>query len=463
MTKKVYLIDANSFIYRMFFWMPEFTTKDWKVVNAIFGIARFFLEQLIKEKPDYILFIKDAKWENFRHKLDKNYKATREKMPDNLVSQIPIIEEMVKKMWVPIIEIPWVEADDVVGTLAKKLENLTSPLEKGKKNMYEIYILSWDKDLYSLVSENVKIYDTMKKKKFWIKETIEKFWIKPEMIIDYLAIVWDKSDNIPWIEWFWPKKAVDLINIIWTIEDIYNFIEKNNFKNISDKEKKEILEKNFWEENAKKLFSIFKWKTFEKLLNSKENAFLSKKLATIKLDVKLDNFNLENYKFNPKKLLNPEIEELFKKLEFNSLLKEEKQIRKLWEDLWINVKIIDNDKKLEELLKKINSSIISFNKKDEDKKIVLDTETTYLEIEKAKLVWISIYLDKKNIFYINRKHPWNKVSDEKLKKFLEKLFKLNILIIGHNIKYDLEIIDLFLKKDNIKNPSNEKKEQISLF
>ena len=94
MSKKIYLIDGNSFIYRMFFALPEFSTKDGRVVNATFWMAKFFVWQLVKENPDYIVFIKDAKGNNFRHELYSEYKATRERMPDSLRSQIGDIEEM---------------------------------------------------------------------------------------------------------------------------------------------------------------------------------------------------------------------------------------------------------------------------------------------------------------------------------------------------------------------------------
>jgi DNA polymerase-1 len=104
--KKIYLIDGNSFIYRMFFALPEFSTKDGKIVNATFGMAKFFMEQLVKEKPDYVVFIKDAKGNNFRHDLYSEYKATRERMPDSLRSQIGDIEEMIARMNMQIIEIP---------------------------------------------------------------------------------------------------------------------------------------------------------------------------------------------------------------------------------------------------------------------------------------------------------------------------------------------------------------------
>jgi len=434
--KKIYLIDANSFIYRMFYGVPEMVTKKGEYVNAIFGIARFFLVQMKYENPDYLIFVKDAKWKNFRHDLDENYKATRDKMPDNLRSQMPIISEMVKKMWVPIIEIEGFEADDVIWTLANRYCSTSSPSGEDWGEDFEVDVLTWDKDLYSLVSKNVVIYDTMKKKKFGIEETVEKFWVKPELIIDYLAIVWDKADNIPWIDWFWPKKAVTLLNELWSIEKIYEVFDSNNFDNLSDDSKK-----------------VFRWKNLEKLENSRDNAFLSKKLATIELNVDLPNFNLEDYKFTPENYLTPEIKTLFRELEFNSLLWEEKPKLKKWDDLKLNVKIIDNDEKLEKVFKNIKNF----------PQVTFDTETTSLDIMKAELVWVSIYLNDDNIFYINRLHSWEKVSDSKLKEFLKNLFELDILIIGHNIKYDLEIIDLFLKLGKITDEEIDRKEQISLF
>ena len=434
--KKIYLIDANSFIYRMFYGVPEMQTKKWEYVNAIYWIARFFLLQMKYENPDYLIFVKDAKWKNFRHDLDENYKATRDRMPDNLRSQMPIISEMVKKMWVPIIEIEWFEADDVIWTLVNKYN---------WENDIEVDVLTWDKDLYSLVSKNVCIYDTMKKKKFGIEETIDKFWVKPDKIIDYLSIVWDKSDNIPGIDWFWPKKAVDLINIIWWIDEIYILIDNNDLQNLPEKEVKTKLEDLYWNDNTKKIFWCFKWKTFEKLLNSRDNAFLSKKLATIELNVDLNDFDLDNYKCFPETYLTNDIKELFRKLEFNSLLWEEPEKLKSWNDLNLEVKLVLDDTDLGDLFNKIKLS----------DKLVLDTETTWLNIIEVELVWISIYLDDNNIYYINRLHSWNNVSDNKLQEFLNKLLELDILIIGHNIKYDLEIIDLFLSNSSKLNSDDD--------
>ncbi len=400
--KKIYLIDWNSFIYRMFFALPEFSTSDGIIVNALFWMAKLFVGQFVKENPDYLVFIKDAKWDNFRHEIYADYKATRDRMPDNLRSQIALIEDMISKMGFKIVEIPNCEADDVIWTLATSL---------GQDKSNDIYILSWDKDLYSLTSNNVKIYDTMKQKIYDYELAKTKFEVNPEYITDYLAIVWDSSDNIPGIEWFWPKKAVDLINKYWTVEEIFNHIEDEDF--------------------------ILSWKTLEKLKNSREIAFLSKRLATLKKDIDLWNFYLEDYKFHKDNILNDSVKELFKRYEFNSLHHEEKNL-KTWKDLWLKVQILGDDEKLENL-----KNIIS-----KYKKVFFDTETTWLDVMQADLVWVSIYLDDNNIFYINYAHEWEKVSKEKLAEFIKYLFSLDIEIIWHNIKYDLEIIENFLNSKN---------------
>ena len=404
MKQKIYLIDWNSFIYRMYYWLPEFSTKDWKIVNAVFGMAKFFTNQLKKEKPEYLIFIKDAKWDNFRHKIYSDYKATRDRMPDNLRDQIQDIEDMINMMWVDIIEIDWYEADDVIWTLSKKF---------CWKNWYEVDILTWDKDLYSLVSDNIKIYDTQKKKKFWPEEAKEKFWVDSKYIIDYLAIVWDISDNIPGIAWFWPKKAIELINTFWSLENIFEALES-------------------WKEFP------FKWKTLDKLKNSKEIAFLSKKLATIDLSVSLEKFDLENYKFKPEEILNEDIVKLFEDFEFNSLIWEEKRYLKKWDSLSLKTKIIWDDQWLDELLSNISNY----------KEIVLDTETTSLNFKEAELVWVSIYLDDNNIYYINSMHEWPSVTKSKLREFLKNLLSSDKTIVWHNLKYDLEVINVFLSEQS---------------
>lgn len=417
--KKIYLIDWNSFIYRMFFAIPEFKTSDGTFVNALFWMAKFFVWQLVKENPDYLIFIKDAKGENFRHQIYADYKATRERMPDNLRTQIALIEEMITKMWHQIVEIPNCEADDVIGTLAESL---------GQDKNNDIYILSGDKDLYSLTKENVKIYDTMKAHIYDYEWARGKFDVPAELIIDYLAIVWDASDNIPGIAGFGPKKAVDLINRYGTLEQIFEHIDDEDF--------------------------ILSGKTLEKLKQSHEIAFLSKKLATIKKDVELDNFYLENFIFDKESILNDEIKIFFKKYEFNSLYKEEKEL-KIWKNLGLKVQVITQITELE------NLKILLKNYK----RVFFDTETTSLSIMQADLVGISLYLDDENIFYINILHDGKKISYDESKDFLEFLFSLDIEIVGHNLKYDLEIVEKHFQKnqENISNWKQDNVWQLQIF
>lgn len=442
--KKIFLIDWNSFIYRMFFWLPEFSTKDGKVVNAIFWMAKFFVDTLVKQKPDSLVFITDPKWDTFRNEIFADYKATRDRMPDNLRAQIDDIYKMIEMMWIDIVKVDGYEADDVIGTLAVKLW-----LDKNQ----EVYILSGDKDLYSLITENVFIYDTMKKKVFNSEAAQEKFWVHPNGIIDYLAIVWDKADNIPGIDWFWPKKAVELINKIGNIDEIYKVVKKVEFG-----EKLEELFPNLSADDIKAIASCFKGKTFEKLQWSYDDAILSKKLATIILDIDLPGFDIKNYDFTPENYINDEVKEFFKECEFFSLLSEDEQIKTtFWRDLWLAVKTISTDSELEKLQKQI-----LWSNNWAGVELSLDTETTSLEIIEAELLWVSIYLDDKNIYYINAGHTGAKVSSSKLRLFLESLLESECLIIGHNLKYDLQIIDLYLKSDNSHWESG-KGEQNSLF
>lgn len=420
MTKKIYLIDGNSFIYRMFFALPEFSTKDGKVVNATFWMAKFFVGQLVKEKPDYVVFIKDAKGNNFRHDLYSEYKATRERMPDNLRSQIADIERMIAAMNIDIIEIPWFEADDVIGTLACKL---------WKQSQYEIYILSGDKDLYALVNEQVKIYDTQRKKISGPDETFEKFWVPASCVRDYLAICWDSSDNIPGIAGIWPKKAQVLLNEFWSLEKIYDVIDIAASSLLEEKIEWGLA---ITSESQK----LLKWKTLEKFVAGKELAFLSQKLATLDCDMKLDWFDLEDHEFIAKNIFTPELSDFFKELEFFSLISDKEVQKDNWESLWKKVQIIWDVEWLNQLEQNIFTNC---------PEIVIDTETTSLDVRKAQLVGLSVLLDEKQIFYINFLHRGPKIDTSEWQKFVKKLLKSDITLIAHNFKYDLQILENYLK------------------
>lgn len=402
--KKIYLIDWYSFIYRMFFAMPEFTNPSWEIVNALFWISKFFLVQLVKLNPDYIIFIKDASWKNFRHDLYEEYKATRDKMPDNLRNQINLIDEFLEKIDQKVLSYPWYEADDVIATLSEKLK-------QDKNNL--VYILSSDKDLYSLVNiDNVKIFDFQKQAVFWYEEAKNKFDVNPEYIIDYLAIVWDSADNIPWISWFWAKKRVSLINTYWTLENIYKNIENPDF--------------------------IIKWKNFEILKNSQEIAFLSKKLATLEKNVNLQNFEISDFIFKKDKIFNENLIDFLKTHNFMSLLPENEKKFKTIKDIKHNIIKVENKNYLKDLEKKINNEKeIFFYLKTIDQKIIYDS--------KIINIWIKI----NNDYYII-----NIFDKEDIKNFFKLLFSENnnLKIIWYDMKKNLKLIDIFINQN--KNTEN---------
>lgn len=402
----------------MFFAVPPFTTTTGRHVNAIFWVAKFFLGQMKQESPDYLVFVRDAKWDNFRHAVYSEYKAQRERMPDNLRDQVDDINDMVNKMGFQVIEISWYEADDVIATLAKRYENT-----------YEVFILSGDKDLHALVWENVKIYDTIKRKIYWPKETQEKFEVPPNLVTDYLAIVGDSSDNFPWVSGIWPKKAVVLLNAIGGMEKIYSIVDR-----IQSWEKVEDIQEIVGDTEAQKILS---GKTLEKFIEWRELAFISKKLATLECEVPLEELDIESYHFHPEKIVTPQVIELFKTFEFKSLVNEnESQELKKWSDLWLSVKVIGDVESLEQFEKKLYMY-------DE---IFFDTETTSLDTTQAQLVGISVYLDDSNIYYLNLQHRGPQLPYEAVKSFLEKLLQSDKKIIGHNLKYDLEVVQKFLSK-----------------
>lgn len=400
----------------MFFALPEFSTKEGRIVNATFGMAKFFVQQLVKEKPDYVIFIKDAKWENFRHTLYSEYKATRERMPDSLRSQMGDIEEMIARMHLKIIEIPGYEADDVIGTLATRLSEESSN---------EIYILSWDKDLYALVSEQVKVYDTQRKKISGPEETFEKFWVPANCVRDYLAICGDTSDNIPWISGIGPVKAQILLNHFWSLEKIYETIDALG------------QDSKIWDPLPLEVQKLLKGKTLEKFIDEKEIAFLSQKLATLACDMSLEDFDIEDFVFIPEDIKTPELFSFFEELEFFSLLESIPQKKQSWEMLWKKVYLVQEDGLLHDLETHIHLL----------EKIVLDTETTSLDVREAELVWISILLKEDEIYYINIGHFGKKVTHASLQNFINNILRSDIEIIGHNLKYDLQILEKFLEKD----------------
>ncbi len=276
--KKIYIIDGNSYIHRAYHALKPLTTRDGFPTHAIYGFTKMLLK-ILEDKPDYIVVVFDAAKKTFRNEIFPEYKANRPPMDDSLVVQIPFIKKIVEALNIPIIEKEDVEADDVIATLVENLK---------KENDAEIIIISGDKDLMTLLGDNVKMWDTMRDIIYTEKDIKEKFGVPKEYLIDYFALVGDKIDNIPGVKGIGPKAASELINQFGSIEDIYNSIDK-----------------------------ISKERIKKALIENKNNAFLSKELIKLRFDLNL------NISKNTFRLKNPDLEklyEIFKQLEFDSLL-----------------------------------------------------------------------------------------------------------------------------------------------
>ena len=248
--KKIFLIDGSSLYYRAYFALmknPLFTQSG-ENTTATYGFVNQLLSLMQKHRPEYLAVVFDTKEPTFRHKRYSEYKATREKMPEEMAAQFPRIVELVKTMGIKVIELPGWEADDVIGTLARQAA------EKG----FTAYMVTSDKDYMQLVEDNIIMYNPWHKngpEELGPEEVEEKIGLKPEQIIDYLALMGDSSDNIPGVKKIGPKTALELLKEYSTFENIYENVEK-----------------------------ISKKGTRENLITYKEDAILSKELVTIDID-----------------------------------------------------------------------------------------------------------------------------------------------------------------------------------
>jgi DNA polymerase-1 len=215
--KKIIIIDGFNILYRMFFAVPPFSLSDGTPINAVYGVAKLLSTIALADRPDALFFVLDGPGKKSRAEYFADYKATRDRMPDQLRAQESFLYELLKALGLPPFVFPGTEADDVIGTLVTKLR---------ENSENDIYIYSGDKDLYQFVGERVAVVDTMKKVVARRAETIEKFGVEPSQVVDYLAIVGDASDNIPGINGFGPKKAVTLLAKYGTLQSIYDHLDE---------------------------------------------------------------------------------------------------------------------------------------------------------------------------------------------------------------------------------------------
>ena len=395
--KNLILIDGSGFIFRAFYALPPLTNPQGIPINAVYGYCNMILNIYDRFKPEHLIVVFDTKRKTFRNDIYKDYKGNRTDPPEELIPQFAIIRDATDALQIPRIEIDGFEADDIIATYAKRAE----------KKGIAVTIVSSDKDLMQLVNKNIKMYDSMKDNIIGEKEVKEKFGVEPSKIIDVQALAGDSIDNIPGVSGIGIKTAAELIN---------------NYKNLEN-----LLSKSS---------EIKQPKRRQVLIDEKDKALISKKLVTLKDDINITN-KYDSILF--KGINQNTALKFFQKHGFKNLItrfSKKNDVKIESSSTKKKYFVIQNSKDFSDLINQIKK-----------KKIVsVDTETTSLNANRAKLVGLSLSVNQNEAFYLpfNHRIDKNKFKNLDIEKFLPILKGVfeekSILKIGHNIKYDKIIL-----------------------
>ena len=409
-TDHFYLIDGSGYIFRAYYALPPLSRKsDGMPTGAVSGFCSMLFKLLEdsksidnKHKPTHFAVIFDSARKNFRNEIYSDYKANRSDAPDDLIPQFDFIRKSVKAFNLPSIELLNYEADDLIATYVEQI------LNEGAKAT----IVSSDKDLMQLYKKNIRIYDPMKNKFISNEDVNNKFGVNPDKVIDVQALAGDSSDNVPGVPGIGVKTAAELINQYGSLENLLKNTEK-----IKQKKRRETL------------------------IQNKDKAIISKKLVTLKKDVPVKNKISE---FELKEIDKNKLYNFLREMEFNRLLSS--AISTYGEiELSSNSKVFDYQKNQYNISKK-NYELIEkeedidkwLKEAEENGEIAVDTETSSLDSQQAKLVGISFSTKIGKACYIPIGHTEGKNLEEKkvIKKIKPILEDRSIKKIGQNIKFD---------------------------
>ena len=402
--KTITIIDTFGFFFRSYFALPPLRNSDGFPTGLLTGFINLVDSLHRDHSTDYLVFALDSKGRTFRNDLYPEYKANRDTPPEDLIKQLPIAIEWIDQMGFANLSREGFEADDVITTVTKFAK------EKGLK----VRIVSHDKDLYQMIEDGqVEMYDSVKKKVIDVQGCIDKFEVHPRDFINFQAIVGDASDNVPGVKGIGQKGASKLINQYHTLEAIYADIE------------------NCGTPRTQKL-----------LLESKENAFLSRELVTMSTDVFKD-VDIESFEFEDKNYLSCLVDE-FEMYEMKQAIKKAKvgQEEAGCDDvvkpkpkeptLSFEAITLDTKEKLNAVIDGIESDAI----------VAFDTETTGLDTKVAKMVGFSFCLDKNKAYYVPVGHNYlgveDQVSIDDATDALKILLKHQV--VGQNLKFDLSLL-----------------------
>ena len=388
--RTLYLIDGSAYIYRAYHAIRSLTNSKGLPTNAVFGFTRMLIKLIEDRSPEYVVMFFDAKGPTFRHELYQDYKANRPPMPEDLSIQIPYIKEITHGFNIPVIEMQGFEADDLIGTFKCRAE----------KAGFFVVMVTGDKDFVQLVTDNAVIWDPMKEKTIDINTVRDDFGVDPYQMIDVMALSGDASDNIPGVPGIGPKTALSLIKTFKTVERLYESVHK-----------------------------ITKKKQHENLVLYKEQAFLSKKLVKIHIDVPFP-FHPENFRYETPD--NTRLSKLFKNLEF-------RQLQQAFP------KQSDLSNKNYHAVYDMSALLDLIGRLEKTEMFAIDTETTSKDPMKANLVGLSFSMKPDEAFYIPCVHDYPEAPAQlELKKVLSQLKPVlespDIKKIGQNIKYDWMVL-----------------------
>lgn len=393
MKEEIYLIDGSAYIYRAYHAIAPLSNSKGLPTHAVLGFINM-VNKLVREKqPRYLAIAFDSRGPVFRHQIYEQYKANRPSMPEDLSLQIPYIKKFVEASNILTLVEQGVEADDILATAVAKFSAAG----------YRSVLVSGDKDLLQLVDDDVIMWDPMKDKVMNREEVEKKYGVRVDQLLDYFALVGDSSDNVPGVPGVGPKTAEKLISTHGSLDGLYEEVE-----------------------------GLKKSKMKERLIENREQAYLSKDLIRLKNDVVLpQEFSVYSTREPDDKALTA----LYTELEFSTLLKNVDTSKPVPGDGFETVRTVEQ---LAELVKVLEQTQL----------LVLDTETTSLNPRKAQLVGLSLCVDFDRAWYIPIGHLTEdgqlapgQLDGQLVRETLSPfLLSAGVVKVGHNLKYDLTVL-----------------------
>jgi len=422
MSKTVTIIDTFGFFFRSFYALPQhLKNKNGFPTGLLTGFTNFISTLQKDHDSDYIIFAIDTKGDTFRNEIDPNYKANRSAPPPELSMQLPVAIEWIDKMGYKTLGMSGYEADDMIATVTHLAQ------AKG----YKVRVVSHDKDLYQLIDDEKEtiIVDAIKRKSMDEKACFDKYGVTSKQFIDYQSILGDSADNVPGVKGIGKVGAEKLLVAYGTLDNIYAHVQE------------------------------VKGANQKKLIASKDQAYMSKELVTLKRDV-FDSIDFEEYKMD---IENPflNIYDELVEYEQNAVLRvlhAKNQVSDSKRQSAVQNVIVEEEQdysvRLEFkaiLLTDIKELNAILNTLTPDTVVAFDTETTGLDYDKDNLVGFSFCLNDKEAYYVPFAHFYlgvpEQIKEDEIKSAIRKIF--NSKVVGHNIKFDLHFVTRFLEDDTL--------------